>query len=209
MQEIVTLAEQIAAHVVRLDVLINNAGIIRRADSVEFSELDWDEVMDVVRRATDAVDEFLADGVPTRTAIENEDPIDPDKLIAFEVGWRARPLKRLYVDVVAFHNHYDDVLTYEFGLPYREGKDQHYTLLPLHLTNDMKGHTAGLELFVDWQATDRWRLRNSYSFLDKQIDSPNPRLAMDAAAVEQHDGAARPGGTGTAGTQGRCVHRGD
>jgi len=31
----------------RLDILVNNAGIIRRADSVEFSEDDWDAVMNV------------------------------------------------------------------------------------------------------------------------------------------------------------------
>lgn len=30
-----------------LDGLVNNAGIIRRADAVEFSEADWDDVMDV------------------------------------------------------------------------------------------------------------------------------------------------------------------
>jgi 2-deoxy-D-gluconate 3-dehydrogenase len=29
------------------DILVNNAGIIRRADAVEFSEADWDDVMDV------------------------------------------------------------------------------------------------------------------------------------------------------------------
>ncbi len=29
-----------------LDILVNNAGIIRRADSVEFSEADWDAVID-------------------------------------------------------------------------------------------------------------------------------------------------------------------
>ncbi|WP_243350522.1 2-dehydro-3-deoxy-D-gluconate 5-dehydrogenase KduD [Stenotrophomonas acidaminiphila] len=30
-----------------LDILVNNAGLIRRADAVEFSEKDWDEVMNV------------------------------------------------------------------------------------------------------------------------------------------------------------------
>ena len=29
-----------------IDILVNNAGIIRRADSVEFTEADWDAVMD-------------------------------------------------------------------------------------------------------------------------------------------------------------------
>ncbi len=31
----------------RVDILVNNAGIIRRADAIDFSEADWDAVMDV------------------------------------------------------------------------------------------------------------------------------------------------------------------
>ncbi len=35
-----------------LDILVNNAGIIRRADALDFSESDWDEVMNVNLKAT-------------------------------------------------------------------------------------------------------------------------------------------------------------
>lgn len=31
----------------RLDILVNNAGIIRRADAIEFTEKDWDDVMNL------------------------------------------------------------------------------------------------------------------------------------------------------------------
>ena len=31
----------------RVDILVNNAGLIRRADAVDFSEKDWDDVMNV------------------------------------------------------------------------------------------------------------------------------------------------------------------
>jgi 2-deoxy-D-gluconate 3-dehydrogenase len=34
-----------------LDILVNNAGIIRRADALEFSEQDWDEVMNLNLKA--------------------------------------------------------------------------------------------------------------------------------------------------------------
>jgi len=34
-----------------VDILVNNAGIIRRADAVEFSEADWDAVLDVNLKA--------------------------------------------------------------------------------------------------------------------------------------------------------------
>lgn len=34
-----------------IDILVNNAGIIRRADAVDFSEADWDDVIDVNLKA--------------------------------------------------------------------------------------------------------------------------------------------------------------
>lgn len=34
-----------------LDILVNNAGIIRRADAIDFTEADWDDVMDVNLKA--------------------------------------------------------------------------------------------------------------------------------------------------------------
>ena len=40
------LAQTLSAHG-RLDILVNNAGLIRRADAVDFTERDWDDVMDV------------------------------------------------------------------------------------------------------------------------------------------------------------------
>jgi len=35
----------------QIDILVNNAGIIRRNDSVDFTETDWDDVMDVNLKA--------------------------------------------------------------------------------------------------------------------------------------------------------------
>ena len=36
----------------RADILVNNAGIIRRADAIDFTEADWDAVMDVNLKST-------------------------------------------------------------------------------------------------------------------------------------------------------------
>jgi len=41
------VVEQAAGAMGRLDILVNNAGIIRRADSIDFTEADWDDVIDV------------------------------------------------------------------------------------------------------------------------------------------------------------------
>lgn len=40
------IADTLAAYG-RIDILVNNAGTIRRSDSLEFSEHDWDEVIDL------------------------------------------------------------------------------------------------------------------------------------------------------------------
>ena len=39
--------EEIRAEFGKIDILVNNAGIIRRADAIDFTEADWDAVMDV------------------------------------------------------------------------------------------------------------------------------------------------------------------
>jgi len=43
---IAAIIEQTIGDLGGLDILVNNAGIIRRADSVEFTEADWDAVID-------------------------------------------------------------------------------------------------------------------------------------------------------------------
>jgi 2-dehydro-3-deoxy-D-gluconate 5-dehydrogenase len=45
------VVEQVVATLGRLDILINNAGIIRRAPALDFSEKDWDEVVTINQRA--------------------------------------------------------------------------------------------------------------------------------------------------------------
>lgn len=42
-----SIIEQTLAQLGRIDILVNNAGIIRREDAIDFSEQDWDAVMNV------------------------------------------------------------------------------------------------------------------------------------------------------------------
>ena len=41
------IIEKAVATFGKLDILVNNAGIIRRSDSIDFSEKDWDDVMNI------------------------------------------------------------------------------------------------------------------------------------------------------------------
>ncbi|MFA0085393.1 2-deoxy-D-gluconate 3-dehydrogenase [Vibrio sp. 10N.286.49.C2] len=45
--ELSSIVEQAVNRFGRIDILVNNAGIIRRNDALDFTEQDWDDVMDV------------------------------------------------------------------------------------------------------------------------------------------------------------------
>jgi 2-deoxy-D-gluconate 3-dehydrogenase len=45
-EPVARVVEECLATLGRLDILVNNAGIIRRADAIDFTEADWDAVID-------------------------------------------------------------------------------------------------------------------------------------------------------------------
>ena len=69
-----------------VDILINNAGIIRRADATEFGEEDWDDVMDVNLKAV-----FFACQAFARAAIARQAGgkiVNIASLLSFQGGIR-------------------------------------------------------------------------------------------------------------------------
>jgi 2-deoxy-D-gluconate 3-dehydrogenase len=69
-----------------LDGLVNNAGVIRRADAVDFTEDDWDDVMDVNLRST-----FFLCQAYGRQCIETKRPgriVNIASLLSFQGGIR-------------------------------------------------------------------------------------------------------------------------
>ena len=45
--DIPNIIDQVIAEFGRIDILVNNAGIIRREDAIDFSEQNWDDVMNI------------------------------------------------------------------------------------------------------------------------------------------------------------------
>ncbi|RCW20005.1 2-deoxy-D-gluconate 3-dehydrogenase [Ciceribacter lividus] len=64
----IAAAKALETLAVPVDILVNNAGIIRRADAVDFTEADWDEVMDVNLKAVFFLSQAFARQVLARGA---------------------------------------------------------------------------------------------------------------------------------------------
>lgn len=54
------IVDEVVAQLGRVDILVNNAGIIRRADLLEYSEADWDSVIDVNLKAAFLLSQAVA-----------------------------------------------------------------------------------------------------------------------------------------------------
>jgi 2-deoxy-D-gluconate 3-dehydrogenase len=68
------------------DILINNAGTIRRADSLDFTEEDWDEVVDVNLKAVFFTAQSFARALTARKAVGAI--INIASLLSFQGGIR-------------------------------------------------------------------------------------------------------------------------
>ncbi|MDZ4136049.1 MAG: SDR family oxidoreductase, partial [Paracoccaceae bacterium] len=84
------LSDPMAAHdsfaAEQIDILVNNAGIIRRADAVDFTESDWDAVMDVNLKAVFFTAQAFAKAVFARAGTGKI--INIASLLAFQGGIR-------------------------------------------------------------------------------------------------------------------------
>jgi iron complex outermembrane receptor protein len=127
---------------------------VRLSWKISDRTLLWSAVSRAIRSATPFdrdVREFLG---PTLFLIGGPD-FRPEKVTAYEVGYRGQAGSRASFSVSAFYNVYDNLRSIEFapaGL-----------VLPLRWGNGMKGETAGVEAWGNVQVTDWWRLTAGFN----------------------------------------------
>lgn len=96
---------------------------------------------------------------------------DPERVDAFEIGYRGQPHADVSISIAAFYNRYDRLRTIE---PAPGG------FLPLRWDNLMEGDTYGLEAWGKWQATSWWRLAPGVRLLRKRLEfSPGASALLD------------------------------
>jgi iron complex outermembrane receptor protein len=105
--------------------------------------------------------------LPIRINPVGNDRFDSEKLLAFELGYRATLLESLSLDIAAFYNLYDEGRgTRAKGFGFAGS----YVNAPWTFVNNTQAETLGAELAVTWQAADWWLWQASYSYLDTHIN---------------------------------------
>jgi iron complex outermembrane receptor protein len=84
----------------------------------------------------------------------------PEKLVAYELGYRGRPSSRASLSISAFYNVYDDLRSFEFAP--RGG-------LPITIENRMEGKTYGVEAWGAYQVADWWRVTAGANWLHEDL----------------------------------------
>ncbi|HEY1725551.1 MAG TPA: TonB-dependent receptor [Steroidobacteraceae bacterium] len=108
----------------------------------------WSAISRAIRSPT-PFDRDVREYLGGQLFLEGGPDFKPEKLTAYELGYRAQLGHALSFSVSTFYNVYDDLRSLEISPA---------TLLPLQWGNEMKGDTFGVELWGNYQLLDWWRL---------------------------------------------------
>jgi iron complex outermembrane receptor protein len=92
--------------------------------------------------------------------------VGSEELLAYELGYRIEPTKRLSFDLSAFYNQYDHLLRFVTNSSFVQGP---VTVFPQTIMNSGSAETYGAELSAQWKVLDNWRLSASYSLLEAHL----------------------------------------
>ncbi len=112
--------------------------------------------------------------LPIQVQIKGNSNFQSEELIAYELGYRLRPIDRLTFDLAGYYNRYSklrsstNVPDTPPTLAFSEGNP--YLLSTLDLNNNLNADIYGVELALEWQPLDWWRIKGSYTFAEMKID---------------------------------------
>jgi iron complex outermembrane receptor protein len=111
-----------------------------------------------------------------------------EELVAYELGYRVKPVQKVSIDSTAFINEYNKLGTIEPGA--LDGID-----LPYYFSNLGKGRAYGFETSVTWDVTSKWNLLANYSYINLLLDqnpaSQDPIFLNQSGAIPHHQAMLR------------------
>jgi len=143
-------------------------------------------------RVTDAIPAVPANTPPVNPTpaplgveIWGDPNFAPEKLKAFELGWRQRLSQAISFDIAAYYNQYSGIrgvrrlptVCAPSMTPVEENPFCVFTaskiIVPIQYSNLLSGNIWGAELTVNWNPLRNWRLVASYAYLEQDFEN-NP-----------------------------------
>ena len=133
---------------------------VRLAWSPATDQTLWVAVSRAVRSPSRIDTELFAPSTPPFVLQGGGDRFDSEKVIAYELGYRAELAQTVGLSFSTFFNDYDDIRSVE---PIAGAPGQTIIL------NRLRGETYGAEISATWQPLNQWRLRGGYTYFRKKI----------------------------------------
>jgi len=119
---------------------------VRASWNVNDRHLVWASASRATRTPSRLDRDFYAPAEPPYIFAAGGPDVAAEVVHAYELGWRMRFAQNFSATVTVYYQDYDHLLTTELTSP-------------IVLASKGAGRSAGVEAFVDWQATARWRMR--------------------------------------------------
>ncbi len=124
--------------------------------------------------------------------------VESEDLLAYELGYRTMLSPKISLDIAGFYNVYDNLFTIEPAPPFAgpiTGLQDPVFIIPLVFSNAQHGTTQGVEVALDWKATDWLRLVGVYSYIDIKIEQGDSLDLNNVMLLEggtpEHQGSLR------------------
>lgn len=154
----------------------------------------WGAVTRAVRTPSDIEDTLTTTALtslsPLTFSRTQGDRIFTDEtLVGYEAGYRSLISNTFSLDIAAFHNRYNHLLSLEPQTPFTENDGGLTAIIdPFINVNGVKGTTSGIEIAPDWKPRAWWRLEGSYSFLN--MDMSTIATSHDTTTVASLEGSS-------------------
>ncbi len=121
-----------------------------------------------------AVAAFPGDSGPINvvSVVGNPD-VRPERLMAYELGYRVQPTDRVSFDLATFSNRYDQLLIERQDPPFFDPAPESHVVVPLRIVNGGSGQTYGAEVAANWNAAPWWRLKSALTWLEVSLTAPS------------------------------------
>jgi iron complex outermembrane recepter protein len=166
---------------------------VRLAWKLNDKALLWAAVSRAVRAPT-PFEEDVVEKVGGVSELTGNRSFQPERVTAYELGYRAQPDSTFSLSVSTFYNVYDDLRSIE---------PAPVTFIPLTWGNSIEGKTYGIEAWADWQLASWWRLSPSFTALHEQLhfvpgasgllglsqetDDPSDQAALESSMILGRD----------------------